>query len=108
MLSPIAQIHDQALRVTERDLGYPKFTWLGTEYLWTPSTLEIGQAVDFGGRLVLVKLSGKVRTSAISGAARPLVSGKVITYNGEAYRIVTAALSSAGDHTKLVLIDPNV
>jgi hypothetical protein len=107
-MNPIADIHDQALRVTERDLGCPVFTWLGTQYLWTPSTVEIGQAVDWGGRLQIVKLSGKVRVSAICGAAKPLVSGKVISYQGEEYRIVTAALSSARDHIKLTLIDPNV
>jgi len=106
-MNPLEALHNQALQDLEGLMGNPQLSWLGFDYPCVPSSLERGTVIDFGGRLVEIKLSLTVRTSAVQGAAKPLEAGKVISYGGESYRIATAKLSGPGDHIKLQLIDPN-
>ena len=106
-MNALATVHNQALQDLERLLGCPQFEWLGFFYPCVPSTLDRGTTIDFGGRLVDIKFTLTVRTEPITGIAKPLEAGKVITYQSLSYRIAQAKLSSAGDHMRLVLIDPN-
>jgi len=105
---PLRDLHERALLVLETLNGSPTMSWLGTVYPCIPSTLERGTRIDWGGRIVEIKLSLTVRASVLAGAAQPLAAGKTLSYAGEVYRIAVTRVSSPGDHIKVVLIDANV
>lgn len=114
-----------ALKRAESVTGNPTFTWHGAEIPCTSSTLRRGQPIEVGGHTLEVSMTLYVRRdqfftvdstlTTVNGnlwssfntdthAPRP-VAGRKLTFQGRAYRILSAREPSPRSHYELELGD---
>ena len=113
-----------ALASLRDSLDSPTFTWRGKSVPCVPSTVGNQAVVALGGFDVQITLTLRVDTREFMSADSTLVtvdsdvytvdndtptpvSGKAITFRGQAYKIATARRSPCKGYISLELIDRN-
>lgn len=126
-MSRISDLMGRALSRLRSDLGGPTFGFNGRAVPCVPNTLSIGSTVAIGGYEIAVSLSIYVDRTEFAGAltvdtelitvdseiytvdadgTQP-VSGRTLTYQGNAYRIVSARFDASQRYMVLMCADPN-
>lgn len=107
MASQIASLLSRGQERLHALQGSPVFTWLGTDYDCTASTLRRGTVLIVGGLEAEIALTLSVVISEMEDAASQPTAGKTLIYDSVTYRIARVGKIVGSSHYEIELISPH-